>query len=49
MIDIGASKEATFTVQPSDTAEGLSISPEDSFPAVFATSMFLGVSNGDMR
>ena len=35
---IGDSLEARFTVQPSDSAEALELSPEDSYPNVFATS-----------
>jgi fluoroacetyl-CoA thioesterase len=35
---IGDSHEARFTVQPSDSAAALELSPEDSFPDVFATS-----------
>jgi len=43
MLDIGASTEASLTVQASDTAQALSISPEDSFPAVFATSRMIAL------
>lgn len=35
---IGDSLEARFTVQPSDSAAALELSPDDSFPDVFATS-----------
>ena len=35
---IGDSKEARFTVQPSDSAQALELGPEDSFPDVFATA-----------
>jgi predicted thioesterase len=35
---IGDALEARFTVRPSDSATALEISPEDSFPDVFATS-----------
>ncbi len=34
----GDSHEAHFTVQPGDSAQALEMSPEDSFPNVFATS-----------
>ncbi len=43
MIDVGQSAEASFTVQPSDTAQALSISPDDSFPEVFATSRMVSL------
>ena len=43
MLDIGKTAEASFKVQPSDTAEALSISPEDSFPPVFATSRMIAL------
>jgi predicted thioesterase len=42
-IDIGTSSEAGFTVQHSDTAEALSLSAEDSFPPVFATSRMIAL------
>lgn len=35
-VNVGDSAEAGFTVQLSDTALALSVSAEDSFPAVFA-------------
>src|SRR5688572_28912245 len=35
---VGDSLEARFTVQPSDSAEFLELSPDDSYPNVFATS-----------
>ena len=35
---IGDSLEARFTVQPSDSATALELTPDDSFPDVFATS-----------
>lgn len=43
MLTIGASREANITVQLSDTAQALSISVEDSFPAVFATSRMIAL------
>ena len=43
MIDLGKSAEASFTVQQSDTASALSISPEDAFPEVFATSRMIAL------
>lgn len=43
MLEIGASAEASFVVQQSDTAEALAISAEDSFPAVFATSRMIAL------
>src|SRR5215813_13716532 len=41
MITVGASAEVGFTVQISDTAHELSISAEDSFPEVLATSRMI--------
>ena len=41
MLSVGASAEATFTVQVSDTAQALAISPGDSFPQVLATSRMI--------
>ena len=35
---IGDRYEARFTVQPNDSAAALELSPDDSFPDVFATS-----------
>ena len=43
MIKPGDTAEATFVVQLSDTAQGLSISPADDFPAVFATSRMVAL------
>lgn len=43
MLEIGASAEAAVTVQASDTAQALSLSAEDSFPAVFATSRMIAL------
>ena len=43
MIRTGDTAEATFVVQLSDTAQGLSISPEDDFPQVFATSRMVAL------
>ena len=37
-MQIGDSLEAHFTVRPSDSAEALELTPEDSYPNVFATS-----------
>jgi len=41
MFEIGASGEASFTVQFSDTAQALAISAGDSFPEVLATSRMI--------
>jgi predicted thioesterase len=41
MLDIGASAEARLTVQHSDTAQALAISPGDVFPEVLATSRMI--------
>jgi predicted thioesterase len=35
---VGDTCEARFTVQPNDSATALELSPDDSFPDVFATS-----------
>jgi len=43
MINIGSTAEAVLTVSPGDTAEALSISGEDAFPAVFATSRMIAL------
>ena len=43
MIEIGATAEATLTVQRGDTAEAVAISSEDAFPAVFATSRMIAL------
>ena len=43
MIEIGASAQASLIVQPGDTAQALSLSPEDSFPEVFATSRMIAL------
>lgn len=43
MINVGESAEASFTVQGSDTAQALSVSSEDSFPEVFATSRMIAL------
>jgi predicted thioesterase len=43
MIEPGHSAQASFVVQYRDTAETLSISEEDSFPAVFATSRMIAL------
>jgi predicted thioesterase len=43
MLNVGATAVATLTVQYSDTAESLSLSPTDSFPAVFATSRMIAL------
>jgi predicted thioesterase len=40
---VGDTAEATFTVQAADTARALSISPEDEFPEVFATSRMIAL------
>lgn len=39
----GQFAEASFTVQPSDTAEALCLGEEDAFPAVFATSRMVAL------
>ena len=43
MIQPGDTAEASFIVQAGDTARGLSISPEDNFPEVFATSRMVAL------
>lgn len=43
MIRVGESAEASLTVEVSDTAQALSISSEDSFPEVFATSRMVAL------
>ena len=43
MIRPGDSAAAGFVVQPGDTAQGLAISPDDEFPAVFATSRMVAL------
>ncbi|HYP53598.1 MAG TPA: thioesterase [Pyrinomonadaceae bacterium] len=43
MLNVGDSAEASLTVRPSDTAQALSTSPEDSFPEVFATSRMIAL------
>lgn len=43
MIKPGDSAEAGFVVQQGDTAQGLSIAPEDEFPPVFATSRMVAL------
>lgn len=43
MINLGDFAKAAFTVQFSDTASALSISPEDNFPEVFATSRMIAL------
>jgi len=40
---VGHTAEASLTVQQSDTAEALSLSPDDAFPAVFATSRMIAL------
>lgn len=42
-IEVGAVGAATLTVQQSDTAEALSLSPGDSFLPVFATSRMIAL------
>ena len=37
-MNIGETFEARFTVRPADSAKALELSPDDSFPDVFATS-----------
>jgi fluoroacetyl-CoA thioesterase len=43
VIEVGASAEISLTVQASDTAQALSLSPEDTFPEVFATSRMIAL------
>jgi predicted thioesterase len=43
MLNAGDSAQVRLVVQESDTARALSISPEDSFPAVFATSRMVAL------
>ncbi len=43
MIRFGDSAEAGLTVQRSDTAQAISLSAEDSFPEVFATSRMVAL------
>lgn len=42
-MNVGDTAEATFIVQATDTARALSISPEDDFPEVFATSRMIAL------
>ena len=39
----GESAQASLTVRTTDTAQALSLSPDDSFPAVFATSRMIAL------
>ena len=41
-MNVGDSKVARFTVGPSDSAQALEVSSEDSFPNVFATARMVG-------
>src|SRR3989442_14685114 len=43
MLNVGKSADASFVVQLSDTAKAVSISPQDDFPAVFATSRMVAL------
>jgi predicted thioesterase len=43
VIEVGDSAEAALTVQHSDTADAIALGPEDSFPAVFATSRMIAL------
>jgi fluoroacetyl-CoA thioesterase len=43
MIELGAAAEISLTVQPSDTAQALSTSPQDTFPEVLATSRMIAL------
>jgi predicted thioesterase len=43
MLNPGETGEAGFIVQMGDTARGLALSPEDEFPAVFATSRMVAL------
>lgn len=42
-LTVGATSEASMTVQESDTAHALALSPEDDFPKVFATTRMIGL------
>lgn len=43
VIDIGATAEASLVVEHRDTAAAIALSPEDSFPEVFATSRMIAL------
>lgn len=43
MIDVGATAEAAMTVSQDDSAEALSLSGDDAFPPVFATSRMIAL------
>ena len=43
MLEVGYFAEADFTVQPADAAKRLSLSAEDAFPEVFATSRMIAL------
>ncbi len=43
MLTAGDTGQAEILVQPSDTAKGLALSNEDSFPEVFATSRMIAL------
>jgi fluoroacetyl-CoA thioesterase len=43
MLNAGDTAQVRLVVQENDTARALSISPEDSFPAVFATSRMVAL------
>ena len=43
MIEVGGTAEISLTVQPSDTAKALSISPQETFPDVLATSRMIAL------
>ena len=43
MINVGSTAEALLTVSARDTAQALSTSAEDAFPAVFATSRMIAL------
>jgi fluoroacetyl-CoA thioesterase len=43
VMEAGVSAEASLTVQRSDTAQAVSISPEDVFPEVFSTSRMVAL------
>lgn len=43
MIDIGSSGEAHLTVSAGDSAKALSLTVDDDFPAVFATSRMIAL------
>lgn len=43
MLEIGTTAQASFVVQFSDTAQALSLGPEDEFPEVLATARMIAL------